>query len=254
MWLIFICMTWIFCKKIVPSLLFPAAVRPQTFWYGPGRVAGQGPFTQCVKKHPIWQRMASLTCVATREENKKAWKSGLQLWNSNRRGGICYWCICLLSVCCPSVVRPLSVECLFVVYRMSVCCLFVVRLLSVCYPSIVCGPCVVRPLSVCCLSVVRALCVCGHWPVRGSVWQYPTSERNRIRNFSRYQMFSDVESNTFFDTKFQYFFDTESKTIQKMEKIRNWNVTLWSVVRLLSLRCPSVVCCPLGKGEIGYIG
>ena len=21
---------------------------------------GQGPFTQCVKKHPIWQRMASL--------------------------------------------------------------------------------------------------------------------------------------------------------------------------------------------------
>ena len=32
-------MTWIFCKKIVPNLLFPAAVRPQTFWYGPGRVA-----------------------------------------------------------------------------------------------------------------------------------------------------------------------------------------------------------------------
>ena len=39
MWLIFICMTWIFCEKIVPSLLFPAAVRPQTFWYSPGRVA-----------------------------------------------------------------------------------------------------------------------------------------------------------------------------------------------------------------------
>ena len=39
MWLIFICMTWIFCKKIVPSLLFPAVVRPQTFWYSPGRVA-----------------------------------------------------------------------------------------------------------------------------------------------------------------------------------------------------------------------
>ena len=32
-------MTWIFCEKIVPSLLFPAAVRPQTFWYSPGRVA-----------------------------------------------------------------------------------------------------------------------------------------------------------------------------------------------------------------------
>ena len=25
-----------------------------------GRGGGQGPFTQCVKKHPIWQRMASL--------------------------------------------------------------------------------------------------------------------------------------------------------------------------------------------------
>ena len=102
-----------------------------------------------------------VTCVAIREENKKAWKSGLRFWNSNRRVRICYWCICLLSVCCPSVVRPLSINCLFVVCRMSVCCLFDVRPLSVCYPSIVCGLCVVRPLSVCCLSVVRALCVCG---------------------------------------------------------------------------------------------
>ena len=25
------------------------------------RGGGQGPFTQCVKKHPIWQRMASLS-------------------------------------------------------------------------------------------------------------------------------------------------------------------------------------------------
>ena len=32
-------MTWIFCKKIVPNLLFPAAVRPQTFCNAPGRVA-----------------------------------------------------------------------------------------------------------------------------------------------------------------------------------------------------------------------
>ena len=27
------------------------------------RGGGQGPFTQCVKKHPIWQRMASLIVI-----------------------------------------------------------------------------------------------------------------------------------------------------------------------------------------------
>ena len=126
-----------------------------------------------------------VTCVAIREENKKAWKSGLRFWNINRRVRICYWCICLLSVCCPSVVRPLSVECLFVVYRMSVCCLFVVRLLSVCYPSIVCGPCVVRPLSVRCLSVFRPLCVCGQ----------------SVAVCDNTQHLNETESETFPDTK-----------------------------------------------------
>ena len=90
-----------------------------------------------------------------------------------------------MSVCCPSVVRPLSVECLFVVYRMSVCCLFVVRLLSVCYPSIVCGPCVVRPLSVRCLSVFRPLCVCGQ----------------SVAVCDNTQHLNETESETFPDTK-----------------------------------------------------
>ena len=36
-WLIFMGMTWIFYEEIVPSSLFPAAVRPWTFWYTPGK-------------------------------------------------------------------------------------------------------------------------------------------------------------------------------------------------------------------------
>ena len=34
-WLIFMGMTWIFYEEIVPSSLFPTAVRPRPFWYTP---------------------------------------------------------------------------------------------------------------------------------------------------------------------------------------------------------------------------
>ena len=36
-WLILMGITWIFYEEIVPSSLFPAAVRPWTFWYTPGK-------------------------------------------------------------------------------------------------------------------------------------------------------------------------------------------------------------------------
>ena len=95
-----------------------------------------------------------------------------------------------------------------------------------------------------------------------SVWRYPKSERNRIRNFFPIPNFSDTESDTFIDIIFfryriryffrnqifsilnpkffQYkictirnpilfprpnFFDTEYETIKKIEKFRNREVS-----------------------------
>ena len=77
--------------------------------------------------------------------------------------------------------------------------------------------------------------------LHASVWRYPKSERNRIRNFFPIPNFSDIESDTFFDTKFfryrnRYFFRYQNFPIPnpkppkkwksfETEKFRNRNVT-----------------------------
>ena len=79
-----------------------------------------------------------------------------------------------------------------------------------------------------------------------SVWRYPKSKQNRIRNFFPIPNSFDTESDTFFDTKFlryriRYFFRYQIFSIPnpkpqkkwksfETEKFRNWNVTLWGVV------------------------
>ena len=65
-----------------------------------------------------------------------------------------------------------------------------------------------------------------------SVWRYQKSERNRIRNFFPIPIFSDTESDTFFDTKLfpipipilfsiPEFFETESDTFFDTKIFRN---------------------------------
>ena len=74
-----------------------------------------------------------------------------------------------------------------------------------------------------------------------SVWRYPKSERNRIRNFFPIPNFSDTESDTFSDTKYfqyriRYFFRYQIFSIPnpkpskkwksfETEKFRNRNIT-----------------------------
>ena len=60
-----------------------------------------------------------------------------------------------------------------------------------------------------------------------SVWRYPKSERNRIRNFFRYHIFFRYRIRYFFDTKFfryrtRYFFRYQIFSIPNPKPCKKW--------------------------------
>ena len=87
-------------------------------------------------------------------------------------------------------------------------------------------------LSVSCMEAFLKLLLIDSPHSWGSVWRYPKSERNRIRNFFPIPNIFDTESDTFFDTNFfpipipilfsiPKFYETDTDTFFDTKIIRN---------------------------------